>query len=352
MFKRSANTDPETPSAAEPAPGRFPLIRVLAVLIGLVLIAAAVWAILANRAQLDQALVALAGAEWYVLGLIVLLPGVNWICTSATVGVLTGRYARVPMREMLPLIGSAWLLNMLPMRLGMIGRVAYHKKYHGMRVRDCAKVMAQAIACSILALSLLVLVVLVASEMSSRAKQAGADDPGSWRVLAQWGLSPLLVLVVVCVAARARVERAGSFWRWPAAVLFRYLDMCLWFVRYWLVFAAIGHPITPVRAASVTVSAQAAMVTPVQFGLREWAVGLTAVGSEVEQAAPRDDGGRVRGVVRDATVGLVADACMRAAELCVIIPVGGLSTLWVMRSMRKGTKPQRSPQPAHSPRSS
>lgn len=337
-------------------------MRLLLLGVGLLLIAAAVWTILGNRAQLDHALRAIADAPWYLVVIVIALPIVNWLCTGLTVWILTERYARVPFFEMLALIGSAWLFNMLPLRLGMIGRVTYHKKYHGMRVRDCAKVMMQALICSAIALGILMLSVMLAGVW----RRFGADTPAVAGSVRDWAVMmgfvvvpPVLVLGVVISVMKRRsnggreasitaVARASggldsAAWRWPAALLARYVDMIVWFVRYAIVFTLIGYPLSAYSAAGVTVTAQAAMVTPVQFGLREWMVGMTtAAVSEVGRTTPEKGAetdrptARVspKQVLRDAAPGLVGDACMRAAELAIVIPAGLISTLWVFRSMR------------------
>jgi hypothetical protein len=278
------------------------------------------------------------------------MPVVNWVCTTLTVWVLTERYAKVPVREMLGLIGAAWLFNMLPLRLGMIGRVTYHKKYHGMRVRDCAKVMLQALVCSAIALTMLVAgVVLYGVVKSLDSSDPAMNGVGEWGVLlAVIAGPPLVMLAGIAVMMRKMGARSagGDFeqaWRWPAALLVRYVDMLVWFVRYAVVFAMIGYPLPPQVAAGVTVTAQAAMVTPVQFGLREWVVGMTAAAAGVNETHEGGEGRgesegmseRTRGVLKEAGPGLVADACMRAAELAIVIPVGVISTVWMMRSMQR-----------------
>ncbi len=336
-------------------------VRLIAVCIGLLLILAAVWTVLANRTELDRAVAAIERAPWHIVLLVVLLPLVNWICTTGTIWVLTQRYARVPFREMLPLIGSAWLLNMLPLRLGMIGRVAYHKKYHGLRVRDCAKVMVQALGTSAISLALLVIGVLMLGLVLDRVRSGGGGGgSGSEGGAAYWAMT-LCVLALPATGVLGgtilvlRRPRFGSrAWRWPAAVLIRYVDMLVWFVRYTIVFTMLGQPLSPMTVATVTISAQAAMVTPVQFGLREWAVGMTT--AVLDDAAlarkPGDDEAKAKQeresegispptpstVLARSTRGLMSDACMRASELAIILPVGLASTLWVARSIRKGTR--------------
>lgn len=352
------STGDQTPSASESSedsPGRrvvFTPTRVVIFVIGIALIAAALRAIVSDSDRLRDAARAVADAPWPLVVLLLVLPVVNWVCTTGTVNILTGRYGRVPFGEMFALIGSAWLFNMLPFRLGLIGRVTFHKKFHGLRVRDCAKVMLQALCCSGVALVVLVTSVWIAGRLGVGRGSIEAGD----QALQEWGsllgivgVAPLVLIGTVWAALR-RVNRAAvdtkANWRWAAAIFVRYVDMLVWFVRYSIVFAMLGHPLPPLNAAAVTVSAQAAMVTPVQFGLREWTVGFTAgvLESPSSEEPHVDDAStpseRTANVFHRATPGLLSDACMRAAELAVVIPAGFLCTLWAMRRIsRSGAEP-------------
>jgi len=351
-----------------PAKRRFATrARVACFLIGCLLIAAAVWAIARNHDKLSQAWDAAGHAPAFLIALCLLLPIVNWLCTTGTIWTLTGRYGKVGFGEMLGLIGSAWLLNLLPLRLGMVGRIAYHKKFHGIRVRDCAKVLFQALACSAGALGLLILCVLIVRTYLTDATGQTSDLPevshaelfggATLRTLALLCI-PLPVCLIAVAAIRFKIRKHGSLlahaWRWPAAILFRYADMLTWMVRYALIFAVIGKPVPMMQAAIITTTAQAAMLTPVQFGLREWVVGATAAFLEkddvkeknrvdrtplserggTQNPAPLGERGyasKTASLLDSATPGLMADVMMRAAELVIILPVGFLSTWWLWR---------------------
>ncbi|MFN0012882.1 MAG: hypothetical protein ACKVS8_14710 [Phycisphaerales bacterium] len=239
-----------------------------------------------------------ARAPAWMVAALLLLPLASWCCTTALFLVLTRRHGRVGTREMGALIGAAWLLNYLPLRPGMVGRVAYHKAVNGIRVRDSVRVVAQAIACT-------------AAAAIALAATAGTMGAHTW----------LLGLPLVAVAAAAFVVR----WRWVNrwapyepplatrllwAVGIRYVDMAIWSARYWLAFGVIGAPLPFDQAALVAAVAQVAMLAPIALGVREWVVGLFSAVT---------------------VVGLAADVVNRAAEIVGAIPVGLLSLAWLSR---------------------
>lgn len=359
---------PETD--APPAAPRKKLLtgaRAAYFILGCLLVAAAVWAITRNRQQLGHAWDAAGHAPLLLIALCLVLPIVNWACTAGTIWTLTGRYGRVGIAEMLGLIGSAWLLNLLPLRLGMIGRIAYHRRFHGIKVRQCAMVLIHALLCSIVSLALLVWW-LQFIRGSLAASAPGQPPPAPHDLLS---VATLRTLALVCIPLpitlalflllRRLPAHQGSMarhaWRWPAAILFRYADMLTWVVRYAVVFAVIGRPIPMMQAAVITVSAQAAMLTPVQLGLREWAVGATAAYIGPDQPPPEHAAAdpaepsstseppqtRIATLIDAATPGLMADVMMRAAELAIILPVGFASTWWLWRRMKRASAAHSAP---------
>lgn len=288
-------------------------VSVIGFAVGVVLLAAAVYTLLGHRATLEEAWVAARGASPLLVVACIVLPLLNWLATAATIWVLTGRFGKVRFWEMAALIGAAWLLNMLPMRPGMLGRVAYHKKYNVIRVRDSVRVIVAALLCTGCALALLLLAVSLAGNI--------VGTRGAGVVL----VGPLVLLAASALLLRGR----GNVWRWPAAIGFRYVDMATWGVRYALVFALIGRPVGVLGAGALTAVGQLAMLTPVQFGLREWAIGMASASlpGEITGLGP------VR-LADAAAPGLLADCIMRAAELLIVLPVGLTASAWLWRRMR------------------
>jgi hypothetical protein len=201
----------------------------------------------------------------------------------------------------------------------MLGRVAYHKEFNGIRVRDSVRALFDALACTACALALLVAGVAVGARLHGVVG------------ITLFGAGPLVLLG----AGAAALRRHGDAWRWPAAIGFRYIDMVTWAVRYMVVFAIIGQPIGLIGSGGVTVVSQVAMLVPVQLGLREWAVGMAStVLPGMNLPTPAAAGG----VVEAATPALIADGMMRAAELLVVTPLGIGASVWLMRRLRSAKR--------------
>ena len=289
-------------------------LSLLLYILGLLLLAWALAAIWRDRASLQSAIASARTAPLWMPALLIALPLVSWACTSLLFLLLTRRYGPVRAAEMLTLIGAAWLLNYLPLRPGMLGRIAYHKAVNHIAVRDSARVVVQAVVCTALAALLL-------------AAAAGVSGRG----MHAWPLAmPLLVLLPLAVVARAKFIDPWTPARLPRsaalllAVAIRYVDMFLWAARYWLAFAIIGAPLPFAHAALVAAIAQIAMAAPVALGVREWVVGLFSAVT---------------------VVGLAADVLNRAAEIAGAIPVGLASLAWLAAKARRRTPPS-SPPPA------
>lgn len=297
-MKRSAT--PEGDPGTTPVPSRTRSVRaVVGWTIGFGLFVAALIVAWQQRETLFEAREAVAHAPaWLVVG-VFLLPIVNWLCISQAFRVLTLRFAPIGRGEMAALIGSAWLLNYLPLRPGMVGRLAYHKQVNGIRLRDCVRVMVEGIVLSAISAGLVFGLALL-------ERAIGGDG---WAIGAVMGLASLAF--IASWALRSRTELA---WRYAAAGGYRLLDMLAWTLRYAGVFALIGKPVAWDDAVLVAGASQLAMMIPISgngVGVREWAVGLML------------------------EAGLHADLLNRAAELLTAVVVGVPSCLWVARRVAK-----------------
>lgn len=298
---------------------RSRLGRALGLILALGLLAAAIGAVWAQRDVVSRATDHLREAPPWLLAAVFLLPLVSWLTTSITFWLLSKRYAPVPASDMTALIGAAWLLNHLPLRPGMVGRVAYHKAYHGMAVADAVRVMVSAMILTAASLGALVIVA---------AALPLVDAPGAqYLALA----TPTLLCLLAAIASHAVAPRfSREIW----ALFFRALDMLSWTARYVIVFRLLGEPVSLERVVAVTAVGQVAMLVPITgsgVGIREWAVGLTltalaAAGSREEAAA----------------IGLTADLINRAAETLLAVPVGLACTAWLARARRR-RPPQNDP---------
>lgn len=283
--------------------------------VGIILLLIAIWAVWTRREDLSDAFVAVSRPRWWLIALALTLPLVNVVATGALFWMLTRRYGRVGFAEMNALIASAWLMNYLPLRAGLLGRVAYHKTVNDIRVQDSARVLAWqsvASACSLIFLL------------------AGA-----------WAVSHPTLLAFASVAA-ASVLIAAVVWfapRWSphaptsaqmlAAVLLRLIDVAAWTARYTVAFALIGTPIGLVPAAFFALVSQLALLIAITgngLGLREWCIAIAAAWVVTPSAA---DPAALQ------ALGLAADLVNRAAEVLIAIPSGAISTAWLTRRLAK-----------------
>lgn len=309
--------DPASETPAAPArAGAASWRRAVGFAVGMALLLAAVWAV----ASQDMAGTWSAAARRpQGLAIVAALSVLNWVLMSATFSALMQPFGRVGRREMSALIGASWLLNYLPMRPGLLGRVAYHKAVNGIPVADSIKTIAGNVACGFVAMGCVAGIAL-----SFRVAQAGD---------LVW-IAGLVLCPAVMVAGSLAAAALGRplLRSWALASLLRYLDLLVWAIRYWTVFWMVGHEMHPVEALAVACVSQAVSLVPIVgngLGLREWAVGLTAAALPVWMT---DSGAAAR------DVGLAADLVNRAAELAGALPVGLLSAYWLARR-RAGPRP-------------
>lgn len=297
MIPDPPDTGKPEPSDQPPAiPPRRRAIGVAGFVIGLTLFAAAVWAIITGGHDFRASIDAARAAPWWLGALVVGLPIANWLVVSESFRALTGRYARVGRAEMAGLIGSAWLLNYLPMKPGMFGRLAYHKHINGVRYADSARVLGFSVSMTGVSLGLLVVV----------AALVRVGGP-SW----VWCALPAVGLAVGAFLLRRRGPWTG---RVVYTALLRYIDSMIWVGRYAAAFALVGSPLSFADSVAVAAVSQAALLVPVSgngLGVREWGVRLVT-----------------------SPVGLLADVVNRAAEVAVALPIGLIGTAWSVRTLR------------------
>ncbi|MCK4872360.1 MAG: flippase-like domain-containing protein [Phycisphaerales bacterium] len=285
-------------------PDRRPWVAPVKWLLGVALVVAAGLLIAAQRDTLAEAWRRIADPDWRIIAALLLCIIINFALTSIMYWLLTKRYAKdrpLTLAAMTMLISAAALLNYLPMRAGMVGRVAYQKTRFGISYADSGKTVIQATS-----LSGVVAVMLLFA----------AAIPGAFVV----GLATPIVLgcaVAVC-AGRPLLRTLGL------ALVLRQLDGLAWVGRYYLVFALLGWEIALPAAAAVAAVGMLATFIPFTsngLGLREWAVGLTA--SVLPQGWIAAGSSAVTGL------GLTADLVNRAAELVITIPAG-LIAIWFL----------------------
>lgn len=304
---------------------------------GFVLLVYAVYLVVKQQDLLTSAWTSLRAAPVWQIALIVALPLTNWLNMTLLFYVLTRHSAKVRLGEMAALIGSAWLLNIIPGRPGLMGRVAYHTVVNQMPVKDSVKVIVAGIAANGVAVALALLLV-GASYMGGQMlpPQLAADATPKFLMM---GAAVTLALLISMAwyqrSGRQKPNAPVAAWRFVFAVAMRYADYLIWVTRYWLAFKVIGLPITLTEAAGIAVVSQIVQLSPVQIGPREWAIGIagTFLPSLKQTAATAS-------TARTAT-GLTADLLNRAAELAIQLPVGLVCTWWVFRELKRAK--QRAP---------
>ncbi len=262
------------------------LARPIGVTVGILLMACAVVFAVLERAQLAEALAKLRDPPPQTLALMLgcVLAGIA--LTGLLFHVLIARFARVPWWEMQALVASTTLANYLPLKPGLIGRVAYHKVRHGVSPVQSARTILEAVGLTFAAAMTAVSLLWLCQTLELPV-----------------GLvffSPLLALV-------ARLFPVGR--TLALGFVIRSAEVFLWALRYWCAFQLIGSPVSYESALVLATASCLATLVPFisnGLGLREWVVGLLTpllAGASME-------------------AGIVAELVNRTAELMVVIPCG------------------------------
>jgi hypothetical protein len=275
-------------------------------------------------------------APAHLVALALLLPLANLALTAWSFHALTRRFARVGFGEMFALICGAFLLNFLPMRPGLFGRVAYHARVHSMRVRDAARVVVESVACGAVAMG------IALGGFALGTVHAGLA--AGWLVVALGAVGVVAVRGGAGTRTETTGEEAGVIsrvrsgwgagWAWrpyALATLLKVADIAVWAARYVVAFALLGVRVEPREGVALAVVANAASLVPLAgngLGLREWAVAVCAA------ALPR--GASAPGLVLES--GLSADVVTRGAEVVVAVVVGVPALVWVARRLRRATR--------------
>jgi hypothetical protein len=300
---------PETPDQAADTgsiAARTVWLRRLGVIVGIALIAAAIIMLARQRQTVVEALAHVeqisSGKRFLLCGVILGTVVVNIALTGAMFSGLIARYGKVGLIEMQALIASSTLLNFLPLRAGLLGRVAYHRAYNAIPVRHSARAVLHAVLLSVMSALYLTGAIAIALQLNIS--------------LLPLALAPLPALAILAITWRR--GRLGC-----AAALIRYADLMVSAIRYSATFALIGSPIDAKGAlAFACVSSVTTMIPFLSngLGLREWAIGIV---TPLITANP-------------VALGVTADLVNRAAEIIVALPAGliGLAILARLRSAR------------------
>lgn len=309
----------------------LPWLQVL----GLLLLIVAVYLVVRQKDLLNNAWASLKAAPTWQIAAVIALPLANWLIVTLLFQALTNHCAKVRLGEMAALIGSAWLLNIIPGRPGLMGRVAYHTLVNRMTVKDCVKVIVMGIGANALAVAMALLLIGATTLGASMLPAELATEYKPRLLIFGAAATQAMLLSAAWIQRSMRPVSVGPMtpWRFTFAVAMRYADYLVWVLRYWLAFTVIGIPITITEAAGIATVSQIVQLSPVQLGPREWAVGLAGT------FLPSLKTSAVTTTVKSAT-GLTADLLNRAAELVIQLPVGLICSWWVFRAVRRAEKVQ------------
>lgn len=283
--------------------------------------AGALLVVLAIAAALQQdpdavrkAIDALGEHPWWFAVLFVMLPVLNWLSISASIWFLLARFGKIGMREMLALVGMAWLLNYLPMRPGMVGRVAYHKAVNQITVKQTGQTLLEGVVITAVASGVMLLGAFALH---------GVDATPAWIMLV---ITPM---AVGGVGAAVLWRRRPVLARYFASGALRVLDMAVWAGRYALAFTIVGASIDLPAALILAVASQVAMLVPIAgngLGLREWLIGALAAGLPAAMLGGAD---------AHLAQGLTADVLNRLVEVIVAVPLGLVCLGFIVRRLRR-----------------
>ena len=243
---------------------------------------------------------------------LVLLPLACLSLASMSFWVLTLRFGSVGCGEMLALLGGAWLLNYLPLKPGVAGRVAYHKHVNGIDFRWSLVVVVQSIVVGLVCFVTQVAFASIAAE----------------RAWSEWGRAGFIASPLAFALVGLGLPRRGfttHAWRYSAAFAFRYADSLVWSLRYWLLFSVAGRPQGVSTTSAIAGISQSASLLPIAgngLGVREWMVGLAA------RSLPEWYG---KGTSMPVAFGVSAELLNRACEAVVAVPVGLVSLWWLAK---------------------
>jgi len=288
-----------------------PAVRFVLYLVGAGLFASAIYAAWIGS---SDGLRAFSGAAEHpgALVALVLLPLVCISLASMSFWMLTLRFGRVGCLEMMALLGGAWLLNYLPLKPGVAGRVAYHKHVNGIDYRWSLVVVIQSIFVGLGCFVTQVALASIAAERSWIEWERGA-----------FIASPMILSLLGLALPRKGITANG--WRYSAAFAFRYADSLVWSGRYWLLFWVAGRPQGVSTTSAIAGVSQFASLIPFAgngLGVREWMVGLAA------RSLPEWYG---KDTAMPVAYGVSAELLNRACEVVVAVPVGLLSLWWLTR---------------------
>lgn len=280
-------------------------LRVVGLLVGVAVLIAAIRFAMAETEGFASAIAALRDPPPAAVALVLASVLVGMALSGTLFHILMRRFGSVPFGEMQALIAASTLANYLPLKPGLLGRVAYHRVRHGIRPADTLRGLVEAIVLSGVVASMFLLALALFRHLG-----VDAEIDTAWSLVAP----AVFALGAVRPGLRTIVQ----------ALLVRQAELALWTLRYWAVFRLVGAPIgleTAIVLGSVSVIATLVPFISNGLGIREWLIGLLApfVSDQPVTSAQA----------------IVAELVHRAAEIAVVGPVGLVATAWLVRHARR-----------------
>lgn len=276
------------------------LLKPIGLVIGAALLVAAIVFVAGKEDVISNALNAIARPSLPNLLLLIFCVIANIALTGLMFSVLISRYGKVGLWQMQALIAAATLLNFLPLRPGLLGRLAYHKANNNIPVRHTALTIVQAIGIS-LGIGIYLMLTLVFCTKTNLPLWVGLAGP-------------LPFFIVASLTNRFRI--------WALAGFIRYVEVFVWAARYYAAFALIDYSIHMEEALAFACISMIATLVPFfsnGLGIREWAIGFAAPLLTAYQLEH----------------GLTAELVNRTGEVAVVLIAGFIGIAGLMQLQKK-----------------
>lgn len=288
------------------------VLRAVGFVIGVALLGAAIAAIVRSAPTLDQLRAVIARPDGWLIASAVAATCGNLVGASGMFYALVRSFGRIGFFEMGKLIAASSVLNYLPMRPGLVGRVVHQEVVNAIPMRrSVLSIVEAAVICAV---TVLWLAIAVAMIRFTSARAVGAI---------------IAALPIFCGLTFLLPEHL--LWRrFLEAIFWRWIDLLSWAVRYAAVFAMLGVDLSPESAASAACIAAAANMIPFLgngLGVREWAIGLA--------------GPALATWTTD--TGLAAELINRCLDLVVVVPLGFSVMPGIAKRIRNASRGKTSP---------
>ncbi|MDP6600789.1 MAG: hypothetical protein QGH76_00680 [Phycisphaerales bacterium] len=258
------------------------------------LLGSAIWLVASKHDDIAAAIASLERPDPFTIVLLLLTMAASIPLHAESFRRLLNRRGNVGSGEMVAVIASASLLNWMPLRAGLIGRLAYHHVVNSLPLMWTIRVQFEVVALVGFAAMVAILVAIAAP-------------------LPFLGV-PLAVALVVAVNNRFRP--------WMIAWSCRYVDLLFMATRYWLIFRLLNQAIEADAAIALAAAGAIASLVPLPaggLGAREWVIGWVSLA--------------ITSLPFALATGILADLVNRIVELIVVVPAGLLGGVFVRRQL-------------------